>query len=285
MPGWVWDWLDTKLARPTTDAVTIWYDEGCDFCRKVCHVLRTFLFLGTAPIRPAQADHNARALLSKHDSWVVGDGTSNWIEWDAFVRLVRASCVFWPLSKVLSLGFVRRVGTWGYGLVRKNRLSLSRLSARGLPWKERPTQASDLNNYLALVFIGLMMFQNISTLPAISITPPTLIAPCARFFGFYQYWTMFAPHPEMNSPWPIVSGTISDARDVDVYHQRPGSPSTEKPAYVAGGSMPTTGGASFFQTWKIIVMMTGRQSWRSFMPNIFAATGTPERRVPTDWRP
>ncbi len=234
MPGWVWDWLDKKLARPAAGAVTIWYDEGCDFCRKVCHLLRTFLFLGDPPIRAAQGDNNARALLSKHDSWVVGDDTSNWVEWDALVRLVRASPVFWPLSSILSLGPVRRVGTWGYDLVRRNRLRVSRMSATAMPWKEQTKEASDLNNYLAAVFIGLMMFQNISTLPVVSIKHSDSYHAVRQFFGFYQYWTMFAPHPEMNSPWPIVSGTITDAQPVDVYNRTTGWPSTEKPAYVAG---------------------------------------------------
>ena len=51
--------------------------------------------------------------------------------------------------------------------------------------------------------------------------------------GLYQNWTMFAPYPEMTSPWPVVEGELADGTMVDVYNGKAGLADFEKPAVVS----------------------------------------------------
>ena len=51
--------------------------------------------------------------------------------------------------------------------------------------------------------------------------------------GLYQNWTMFAPHPEMTSPWPVIIGRLRDGRVVDVYNGTPRPPYWGKPKVVS----------------------------------------------------
>eukprot|EP00188_Purpureofilum_apyrenoidigerum_P003093 Plantae.Rhodophyta-Purpureofilum_apyrenoidigerum.ctg31441.p1 GENE.Plantae.Rhodophyta-Purpureofilum_apyrenoidigerum.ctg31441~~Plantae.Rhodophyta-Purpureofilum_apyrenoidigerum.ctg31441.p1 ORF type:complete len:127 (-),score=6.74 Plantae.Rhodophyta-Purpureofilum_apyrenoidigerum.ctg31441:140-520(-) len=44
---------------------------------------------------------------------------------------------------------------------------------------------------------------------------------------------MFAPYPEMTSPWPVIEGELSDGTMVDVYKGREGLADFEKPAAVS----------------------------------------------------
>jgi hypothetical protein len=44
---------------------------------------------------------------------------------------------------------------------------------------------------------------------------------------------MFAPHPEMNSPWPIIVGARRDGAIVDVYNRREGVPDLGDPTVVS----------------------------------------------------
>lgn len=54
-----------------------------------------------------------------------------------------------------------------------------------------------------------------------------------QMLGLYQNWTMFAPHPEMNSPWPVITGRLVDGTLVDVYEHRTGEPGWDKSQYVS----------------------------------------------------
>ena len=51
--------------------------------------------------------------------------------------------------------------------------------------------------------------------------------------GLYQNWTMFAPHPEMTSAWPVILGELTDGTVVDVYNRNIGIPSWNKPEIVS----------------------------------------------------
>lgn len=54
-----------------------------------------------------------------------------------------------------------------------------------------------------------------------------------QLLGLYQNWTMFAPYPELTSPWPVIMGERADGLAVDVYRHKPGIPALSKPAVVS----------------------------------------------------
>ena len=79
----------------------IYYDGDCEFCRKVCLILRTMLLLPAVPIREAQGDANIHAEMQAHNSWVVvdHDGTRH-VRWQALALVFRRSPLFAPARRV-----------------------------------------------------------------------------------------------------------------------------------------------------------------------------------------
>ena len=248
LPGWMWDRLEKALRIRRGAVPTIWYDGDCTFCYRICRIVTTFLFLRDAPIRPAQNDPRVGELLERTNSWVISDADTDHLRWTAIPRLAAASPVFWPLAPLLGGRLISRVGDAAYGWVARNRSSLASASAPLLaakPVRLRPSRAAN-----ALVVGALMMVtvQNVSTLPGAPVRLPDEFKAVRQFLGLFQFWTMFAPYPEMNSPWPTIEGELSDGTIVDVYSFRVGAPSADRPEVVSA------------------VYANGR--WRKFLSNL-----------------
>ncbi len=233
MPGWMWDWFGQKLRPEGRQGLQIWYDEGCDFCLKICLLLRVFLVLPGVGIAPAQSNPQARKLLEAHNSWVVMQGASEFIRWDAMRHLFACSPVFRPLERILSFQPVRKVGDWVYLWIAANRNRLGRITARLLPWRDIQIRSSLWQNSFVAAAMVLVFAQNVSTLPQAGFRFPESAKPVRQFLGLYQNWTMFAPYPELVSPWPIIMGKLKNGHVVDVYNKKVGIPSFEKPELVS----------------------------------------------------
>ena len=248
MPGWMWDGLERRLSSKGRSELKIWYDRDCDFCQKVCQILTTFLFLRPVPILPAQSDARIGALLEETNSWVVTDGRCDCLRWAAMCRLLAASPVFWPVAPLLVLKPIAWMGNASYKWAARNRPWLASFSAVMFirrPVRVRAGLASTLAAAFALVFVTV---QNVSTLPAADLRLPSEFKAVRQFLGLYQFWTMFAPYPELNSPWPVIRGELTDGTVVDVYNRRRGEPSFDRPPVVSA------------------VYANGR--WRKFLSNL-----------------
>lgn len=234
VPGWMWDRLAGVLRPAARSSLRIYYDEGCGFCHKVCRLLTTFLILPGVPIRPAQSDPKAAVLLKINNSWVVSDGPDrDYLEWDAVRHLVACSPLFWPLARLLTLPQLQRLGDAFYQWVARNRSVLGQVTAIAMPWRPVQTGRGPWAGALAGLFLAFVAFQNLTTLPNFPLRMPDALASVRQTLGLYQNWTMFAPHPEMSSAWPIILGELRDHTVVDVYRRRPGLPSWAKPAVVS----------------------------------------------------
>jgi hypothetical protein len=234
MPGWMWDKLAAWLPVRSNAPVAIWFDRGCDFCEKTCRLLRVFLFLGDTPVRPAQDDAELGPDLEERNSWIVTFGKDRAYEFDALARLVSVSPVFFPLGWLMRRGMFRKPGTRFYGWVGRNRGAFSRFSARWLAWRSAPAQYGLPTQILAGVFMVFITVQNVSTVPWSGLSPlPDAFRIARQALGLYQNWTMFAPYPEMTSPWPVIEGELTDGSVVDVYHDRPGLADFDKPEIVS----------------------------------------------------
>ncbi|GAB4534952.1 MAG: hypothetical protein Tsb0019_36540 [Roseibium sp.] len=234
LPGWMWDRLGARL-RPRTDApVAIRFDRGCDFCEKTCLLLKVFLILPQVPVRPAQDDPDLGAELERRNSWIVTVGGERFYGFDALGRLVALSPVFFPLGWLLQRRFLEKPGARFYDWVGRNRGKFSKVSARWLPWRTSPARFGPLNQVLAGVFLVFITVQNISTLPGGGLSSlPEPFRAVRQALGLYQNWTMFAPYPEMTSPWPVIEGELADGTFADVYRGRPGLADFDKPAVVS----------------------------------------------------
>ena len=73
----------------------IYFDQPCGFCRNLCLILRTGLFIPHAKITPAQSIPEVAKLLEEEFSWVVEteDGTRT-TKTEAMETLFRCSPVF-----------------------------------------------------------------------------------------------------------------------------------------------------------------------------------------------
>lgn len=232
-PGWIWDRVDDWRKRRTSEPVTIWFDRGCDFCEKSCRLLRVFLVLPEAAIRPAQDDPDIGAELAARNSWVITVGNERYFKAGAMGALFAASPFFRPLSGLLKTRPVEAIGDRVYDLVARNRSSLSGVTKHMLPWRPEARRPGWLVQTCAGVFLVFITIQNVSTIPAAGLSLPESFVRVRQALGLYQNWTMFAPHPELTSPWPVIEGTLTDGTVVDVYQGKAGPAEFAKPEVVS----------------------------------------------------
>jgi len=234
MPGWMWDKLATWCPVRVKKPLAIWFDQGCDFCEKSCHLLRVFLFLGDTPIRPAQEEPDIGKALAEQNSWVVTVGDDRTFKTGALATLVAASPVYYPFAWLLRRSLLQSVGDRCYGWVGHNRPSLSRITSSWFAWRRRQSGYGRTTQIVAGVFLVFITVQNISTLSWSGIPPlPDSFRMVRQALGLYQNWTMFAPHPEMTSPWPVIEGELTDGTIVDVYKSKVGLADFDKPDIVS----------------------------------------------------
>ena len=233
LPGHVWDRLGAIRAERRR-GLAVFYDIDCGFCLRTCRLLATFLILPGVPIRPAQQDAVAGPLLQAHGSWVVrgADGRHR-LKWDAFRHLVACSPLFFPLAGMLALGPVMRAGAQLYDRVGANRPRLGRITAALLPYRPVRVAPGAAGSAVAAVAMVFVFAQNLSTLPGSGVSLPATLVAARQALGLYQNWTMFAPHPEMNSPWPVIVGALRDGTIVDVYNRVEGLPDLGTPPVVS----------------------------------------------------
>ena len=139
---------------PERRGVAIYYDEPCEFCRKVCLILRMFLLLPETPILPAQHFAQIHREMQAHNSWVVVDHDgSHHVRFDAIVLVFRRSFLFSPIGSLLSLAPLRAAGERLYGVIARNRGALGRWSAVALPYRRRPIAPSAASQ----IIVGALM--------------------------------------------------------------------------------------------------------------------------------
>ena len=233
LPSWIWDAAEARLARRRPTDLTIWYDRNCTFCLKTCRLLRVLLFLGDVPLKVAQDDARVGPILERNNSWVVCRGDSDFLKWEAMHQLFRASPVFRFVAPVLGLSWVKRLGDGMYDRIASNRDSLATSSARLFPWRSVPARAGLVSSVLAAAALVFVTTQNISTLPFANWQLPRPFITLRQALGLYQHWTMFAPYPELTSPWPHIQGRLMNGDLVDVYNNKPGPTDSTKPEIVS----------------------------------------------------
>lgn len=226
MPGWMWDGLEQRLARRKVADLTIWYDQDCGFCLKMCHILKIFLLLPKAQLKPAQPHPEIGKILEANNSWVVTFGERQALKWAAFVLLLEASQVFRIFARPSKLTLANALGDGIYNQVAKHRSRLSQLTKVLLPWRERPMTRPMgwIGSAVIILLFAFITVQNLSTLPKLGISLPNSFVQIRQALGLYQNWTMFAPFPELDSPRPIIEGELEDGTIVDVYRMTVGAP-------------------------------------------------------------
>ncbi|SMX23254.1 DCC1-like thiol-disulfide oxidoreductase family protein [Boseongicola aestuarii] len=233
MPGWMWDALARKLTPKDSAKLQIWYDRDCTFCLKISRIIATFLLLDGTRIKPAQSNRRIGALLEASNSWVITDGADDYLKWSAFQRLAKSSPLFRPIAPLMGWKPMTKVGDATYDWVARNRPRIAQLTEWLLPMRPVCPRAGYTTNALAAAAIAFVTLQNITTLPGPVLRMPDTFFAVRQSLGLYQFWTMFAPHPEITSPIPVMRGTLADGTVVDPYNRRLAPPSTARPPVIS----------------------------------------------------
>ena len=182
-------------------SVTLFYDDGCDFCLKSCHVLRTFLILPDAAIRTAQSDPAARYLRDDEFTWVVRVNEVDATKSPAMTALFRSSPLLFWLAPLLRVA--EPLGNHVYGFVARHRGAMGHVTGWLLPWRNRLALPGRVTQGLAALFVVYIGWWNLATVPdwsvpwrgggSATVPFPTALEPVKQVLRLDQHWSMFAP--------------------------------------------------------------------------------------------
>jgi len=234
IPGSVWDYFAQRFNTPARRGLQIFYDGDCGFCRKTALLLKTFLLIpSNVPIKPAQEDAAANALLDQHFTWVLRDVNGNdFIKWQALIVLVKHSPLFWHIAYLMSLRIFDRLGLAFYHWVGRNRGVFGELTGKFLPYRPIKLHNHWLTNTLVGFLTLYVLCWNIASVPGVpyGFSNDPLVRMPAYLFRLDQKWSMFAPQPFRDDGWFVIRGELNDGTVVDVRHETIGEPDIGKPA-------------------------------------------------------
>lgn len=231
IPSWFWDRLIPSLQSREKIALTIFYDEDCGFCRKMCLLLKAFLVLPSASILPAQPCPEVFEVMERKNSWVVYDSKGlAYTQWDGVLLLFRCSPIFWPIATVLGLSLFHPIGTGIYQMIANNRGTLSRLT-KFVHSDHADDQGAVRPSLFAELLVGFlalyMVFINVTTVPNLPFTLSDPVPFIQRSLGLNQIWDMFAPSPREWDGWYVVSGQLIAGTAVNVSNGELKTPNLE----------------------------------------------------------
>jgi predicted DCC family thiol-disulfide oxidoreductase YuxK len=218
IPSSVWDRWAERVFTPKQLGLKIYYDAECGFCKKVVHLLRTFLVLPhRVPLQIAQSDPVIQTAMETQNSWVIVDWQGNHhYKWHGIAYVVSLSPVFHPLAKALRWSPLMAVGTRIYETIANNRRFAGNFTK---PFKYqsfsiRPTSFLSLATLLTLLFISLLNLRSITSYDAIAnsqqsavvlmrqVTDGPLVqglVPLGQATRLDQSWRIFSPDAASNS--------------------------------------------------------------------------------------
>lgn len=236
IPSNVWDALAKRLHTPERNGLRIYYDAECGFCKKVVHLIRTFLILPGTPLLLAQDDAAIYADMQAHNSWVIVDWQANrHFKWEAIAYVCHLSPLFRPLAPILKLKPVMSVGTKFYETIASNRKTAGTFTK---PFRFRPFEVrSSLPINIVTLFLLVYAFVwNIRSFVEQTYYRRTVqrndwISSAHKIFNkkiaqnldvigqvtrLDQSWSIFAPSPPTDDGWYVIPGKLKDGAEVDI---------------------------------------------------------------------
>lgn len=279
IPSLVWDKLTERFSREEQQGLKIYYDADCGFCKKVVHLIRTFLILPNTPIIKAQEDELIYAAMQQYNSWVVQDYTrQNHYKFDGIIYVFSLSPLWWWLVPFLRLAPIKNIGTRMYEIIASNR------RRAGLFTKPLQFRPLEVNNYwfLNLLVVFLLIITSIWNLKGFvdqtvarrrqqpndwfNKTSNLLnkkifqqIAWIPETALLDQLWSIFAPGVPRDDGWFVIVGKLKDGREVNAFREEQPI-SWEKPTIKQRND--------FYQTiqWRFYFLTLNRAMGRNLSP-------------------
>lgn len=238
-PTETWDALARRLKSPQRDGLEIYYDADCGFCKKVVHLIRTFLILPKTPLLQAQEDESIYADMQEQNSWVVVDWQGNrHYKWEAISYVCSLSPVLWPLAPILRWKPFMAVGTKFYETIATNRKFMGNFTKplKFRPLDVRPSRAFNIITLLLFAYVTLWNFKGFVEVTAQRKVLPKFLKPTerivksrtlksvdglSRISRLDQIWSIFSPAPPRDDGWHVIVGKLKDGSEIDLLTGKP----------------------------------------------------------------
>jgi len=214
LPSWMWEAFHRRAKRKQ---LKIYYDGDCGFCKKTAYLLKTFLLLVGASLKPAQSEPKIQRLMKKHHSWVVlDDKKKTYLKFEAITLLVAYSPLFWPLTPLLRKKFFQQRGKKWYEWVADHRFIPGRVT-RYLQFRPVVWKSTWLGSLLALFFIVYVTLWNIGDTQRWTLRVPESMAWIGHTLRIDQQWNMFSPYPMKDDGWFVIPGKLVSGLELDLF--------------------------------------------------------------------
>ncbi|MEM9164327.1 MAG: hypothetical protein AAGC54_14825, partial [Cyanobacteria bacterium P01_F01_bin.4] len=247
IPSSIWDGWAKRAFGPKQQGLRIYYDVECGFCKKVVHLIRTFLVLSPdTPLQTAQSDPVIHEAMLTQNSWVIVDWQGrHHYKFEGIAYVVSLSPVFRPFAKLLRWRPMMAAGTRFYETIANNRRAAGRFTK---PFKYKPLRVkpSAMLSAIALSLLLLTFVWNLRSItshhafvdgdsPALTglkrITNSRTLQRLdglSRVTRLDQSWSIFAPSPPKDDGWYVWAGEQADGSEVNLL--APGqAPDFDKP--------------------------------------------------------
>ncbi len=231
LPSWFWDKVQELFYRKENERLRVYYDGECGTCRFSIALLRVFLMLPKSAFLPAQSRKDILGLMNKNNSWVVDFEGRKYFRFDAFKPVLSASPLFWPLSYIISISWMRKIGNWFYRAFARRRKHVCEIPEIKQERVNRKKILFATGNILAAFFIIFIIAWNVQSLGKNNAVPNG-IEFIAHKLRIDQYWNMFSPFPLKDDGWYVIDASLANGKHIDLL--RDGKPvDFEKPSHVA----------------------------------------------------
>jgi predicted DCC family thiol-disulfide oxidoreductase YuxK len=239
IPTKAWDWLAKKTDNKARAGLKINYDQDCGFCKKIVHLLRTFLILPGTPLLVAQENPDIYADMEKYNSWVVEDWRGKrYFKWQGIIYVVSLSPILWWLAPILNLKPLKVIGNKIYETIASNRRLAGKFTA-SFKYTSFEVKPSLTFNFITLAIVALVTLWNFTSFANsyIFAQSPTTTSQIVKrvtnsrtaqrlsWMGeitrLDQSWSIFAPNPPRDDGWHIIVGNLRDGSQVDLLRETP----------------------------------------------------------------
>lgn len=228
-PTCFWELLERVFAKKLNDPITVYYDRDCGFCLKMVKILQSFLIVPNADVRLAQETPETQKMMDENNSWIVKSGENYLFHFDAFLRLLRNSPLFFWLVPVLALPPFFQIGTLMYKAVANNRMRVSILTRHLKETDAYKRPGKFTKTLLTCIFCYILVYLYHSL--DVGFRMPKALRGLGKTFSFTQSWSMFAS-PKKKDGWLVMKGILMDDREVNAWTEEFGEVSFEKPERV-----------------------------------------------------
>ena len=209
IPSSWWNKLGEWLIKYQPEAIKLYYDVDCGFCRKFCLILKEILFLKNVEILPSNQDKKIHQIIKLEKTWALEINGNIYKRFQVLEILLRNSKLF-----IFNWIYLLKFSKWGgdliYSFISKGRYYFG-VALNQIGYSPIKLELSKTANVFGIVFIIISFLWNVEGTKAIAnFKLKSPIDELAFTFQWNQQWNMFAPRPMRNDGWFIVDATLQD---------------------------------------------------------------------------